>query len=189
VGDAFVVRPGEKVATDGVVETGTSAVDASMLTGEPVPVEVGPGSEVTGACVNAGGRLVVRATRVGADPGYKTVIDLRPLAEDRGFDEEKAARKAKLEYTNIAVSPDTLDAPKIKYFLTVLSNAERPALIHCSSGNRAGGFYYAWLVLENGMPEDQAMAQAQAAGLSDPELGQRVQELVNELKASRRPKP
>ena len=67
VGDLFVVRPGEKVATDGVVESGTSAVDASMLTGEPVPVEVGPGSDVTGATVNAGGRLVVRATRVGAD--------------------------------------------------------------------------------------------------------------------------
>ncbi len=67
VGDRFVVRPGEKVATDGVVESGTSAVDASMLTGEPVPVEVGPGSSVTGATVNAGGRLVVRATQVGAD--------------------------------------------------------------------------------------------------------------------------
>ncbi len=67
VGDRFVVRPGEKVATDGVVESGTSALDASMLTGEPVPVEVGPGSEVTGATVNAGGRLVVRATRVGSD--------------------------------------------------------------------------------------------------------------------------
>lgn len=67
VGERFVVRPGEKVATDGVVESGTSAVDASMLTGEPVPVEVGPGDEVTGATVNAGGRLVVRATRVGGD--------------------------------------------------------------------------------------------------------------------------
>jgi Cu+-exporting ATPase len=67
VGDLFVVRPGEKVATDGVVESGHSAVDASMLTGEPVPVEVGPGSTVTGATVNASGRLVVRATRVGAD--------------------------------------------------------------------------------------------------------------------------
>ena len=67
VGDVFVVRPGEKIATDGVVESGSSAVDASMLTGEPVPVEVGPGSHVTGATVNAGGRLVVRATRVGAD--------------------------------------------------------------------------------------------------------------------------
>lgn len=67
VGDLFVVRPGEKVATDGVVREGTSAVDASMLTGESVPVEVGPGEAVTGATVNAGGRLVVEATRVGAD--------------------------------------------------------------------------------------------------------------------------
>jgi P-type Cu+ transporter len=67
VGDTFVVRPGEKIATDGVVESGTSAVDASMLTGEPVPVEVGPGDAVVGATVNAGGRIVVRATRVGGD--------------------------------------------------------------------------------------------------------------------------
>ncbi len=67
VGDRFVVRPGEKVATDGVVEEGTSAVDASMVTGESVPVEVGPNDPVIGATVNAGGRLVVRATRVGAD--------------------------------------------------------------------------------------------------------------------------
>jgi Cu+-exporting ATPase len=67
VGDRFVVRPGERVATDGVVESGRSAVDVSLLTGEPVPVEVGPGVEVVGASVNASGRLVVRATRVGAD--------------------------------------------------------------------------------------------------------------------------
>ena len=67
VGDEFVIRPGEKVATDGVVIAGRSAVDASMLTGEPVPVEAGPGDSVTGGCVNVGGRLVVRATRVGAD--------------------------------------------------------------------------------------------------------------------------
>jgi Cu+-exporting ATPase len=66
-GALFVVRPGEKVATDGVVERGTSAIDASMLTGESVPVEVREGDAVVGATVNAGGRLVVRATRVGAD--------------------------------------------------------------------------------------------------------------------------
>ncbi|KPC66907.1 heavy metal translocating P-type ATPase [Streptomyces chattanoogensis] len=67
VGDRFVVRPGEKIATDGLVVEGASAVDASMLTGESVPVEVAPGDTVTGATVNAGGRLVVEATRIGAD--------------------------------------------------------------------------------------------------------------------------
>ncbi|WP_300267048.1 cation-translocating P-type ATPase [Microbacterium sp.] len=67
VGDEFVVRPGEKIATDGVVVSGHSAVDASMLTGESVPVEVGEADAVTGATVNTSGRLVVRATRVGAD--------------------------------------------------------------------------------------------------------------------------
>ena len=67
VGDRFVVRPGEKIATDGTVVEGTSAVDASMLTGESVPVDVAAGDAVTGATVNAGGRLVVEATRVGAD--------------------------------------------------------------------------------------------------------------------------
>nr|WP_255430558.1 heavy metal translocating P-type ATPase [Cellulomonas sp. HD19AZ1] len=67
VGDEFAVRPGEKVATDGVVVTGTSAVDTSLLTGEPVPVDVGPGDEVTGATVNTSGHLVVRATRVGSE--------------------------------------------------------------------------------------------------------------------------
>ncbi|MEU4193537.1 heavy metal translocating P-type ATPase [Kribbella sp. NPDC026611] len=67
VGDEFVVRPGEKIATDGVIVTGSSAVDASMLTGESVPVEVSAGDAVVGATVNAGGRLVVRASRVGSD--------------------------------------------------------------------------------------------------------------------------
>ncbi|OEJ29543.1 copper-translocating P-type ATPase [Streptomyces agglomeratus] len=67
VGDRFLVRPGEKIATDGTVVEGTSAVDAALLTGESVPVEVAPGDTVTGATLNAGGRLVVEATRVGAD--------------------------------------------------------------------------------------------------------------------------
>ena len=67
VGDRFVVRPGEKIATDGTVVEGASAVDASMLTGESVPVDVAPGDTVTGATVNAGGRLVVAAGRVGSD--------------------------------------------------------------------------------------------------------------------------
>jgi Cu+-exporting ATPase len=67
VGDEFVVRPGEKVATDGTVLHGTSAVDTSLVTGESVPLEVGPGDAVVGATVNVGGRLIVRAARVGAD--------------------------------------------------------------------------------------------------------------------------
>ncbi|MEA2311271.1 MAG: P-type Cu+ transporter, partial [Solirubrobacteraceae bacterium] len=75
-GDRFVVRPGEKVATDGVVEQGTSAVDMSLLTGEPVPVEVSPGAEVAGATVNVGGRLVVRATKVGADTALAQIARL-----------------------------------------------------------------------------------------------------------------
>ncbi|HET7513472.1 MAG TPA: heavy metal translocating P-type ATPase, partial [Gaiella sp.] len=76
VGDLFVVGPGEKIATDGVVVEGASAVDGSMLTGEPVPVEVGPGTEVAGATINASGRLVVRATKVGADTALAQIARL-----------------------------------------------------------------------------------------------------------------
>ncbi|WP_019201624.1 heavy metal translocating P-type ATPase [Tsukamurella paurometabola] len=79
VGDTFVVRPGEKVATDGVVTSGSSAIDASMLTGESVPVEVSVGDTVTGATVNSGGRLEVRATRVGADT---QLAQMAKLVED-----------------------------------------------------------------------------------------------------------
>ena len=75
-GDRFLVRPGEKVATDGIVEDGISAVDMSMLTGESVPVEVRPGSEIAGATVNAGGRLIVRATKVGADTALAQIARL-----------------------------------------------------------------------------------------------------------------
>jgi Cu+-exporting ATPase len=76
VGDRFVVRPGEKIATDGVVDEGASAVDQSMLTGEPVPVEVEPGSEVAGATINTHGRLVVRATKVGAETALAQIARL-----------------------------------------------------------------------------------------------------------------
>ncbi|MBF6178396.1 heavy metal translocating P-type ATPase [Nocardia otitidiscaviarum] len=79
VGAEFLVRPGEKVATDGVVVSGSSALDMSMLTGESVPVEVGPGDEVVGATVNAGGMLTVRATRVGADT---QLAQMAKLVED-----------------------------------------------------------------------------------------------------------
>ena len=80
-GDVFSVRPGEKLATDGVVVDGESAVDQSLLTGESVPVEVGPGSEVAGATVNTYGRLVVRANRVGADTALAQIARLVERAQ------------------------------------------------------------------------------------------------------------
>ncbi|MFM7252097.1 MAG: heavy metal translocating P-type ATPase [Ilumatobacteraceae bacterium] len=76
VGDRFVVRPGERVPTDGVVEDGTSAIDMSLVTGESMPVDVAPGSAVSGATINANGRLVVRATRVGADTALAQIARL-----------------------------------------------------------------------------------------------------------------
>ena len=91
VGDRFVVRPGEKIATDGVVDDGTSAVDASMVTGESVPVEVGAGDTVIGATVNAGGRLVVRATRVGAQT---QLAQMARMVEDAQTGKAKAQRLA-----------------------------------------------------------------------------------------------
>ena len=81
VGDRFIIRPGEKIATDAIVEAGHSAVDMSMLTGESVPVEVGPGSEVAGATVNAGGRLIVRATKIGADTALAQIARLVETAQ------------------------------------------------------------------------------------------------------------
>ena len=91
VGDRFVVRPGEKIATDGEVEEGVSAVDASMVTGESVPVEVGVGDAVVGATVNAGGRLVVRATRVGAQT---QLAQMAKLVEDAQNGKAQAQRLA-----------------------------------------------------------------------------------------------
>jgi Cu+-exporting ATPase len=81
VDDLFVVRPGEKVATDGVVVEGASAIDRSMLTGEPVPVDAGPGTEVAGATINTSGRLVVRATKVGADTALAQIARLVEQAQ------------------------------------------------------------------------------------------------------------
>jgi Cu+-exporting ATPase len=91
VGDEFVVRPGEKIATDGVVVEGASAVDASMLTGESVPVEVGPGDQVVGATVNVGGRLVVRANRIGSDT---QLAQMAKLVEEAQTGKAQAQRLA-----------------------------------------------------------------------------------------------
>jgi P-type Cu+ transporter len=103
VGMRFVVRPGEQIATDGVVEEGTSAVDASMLTGEPVPVEVGPGDDVTGATVNAGGRLVVRATRVGADTALARIARLVEEAQSGKADVQRLADRVSAVFVPIVI--------------------------------------------------------------------------------------
>jgi P-type Cu+ transporter len=103
VGDRFVVRPGEKVATDGVVEDGTSAVDASMLTGEPVPVEVAPGDTVVGATVNAGGRLVVRATRVGADTQLAQMARLVENAQNGKAQVQRLADRVSAVFVPIVI--------------------------------------------------------------------------------------
>ncbi|MDH6125698.1 heavy metal translocating P-type ATPase [Kitasatospora sp. GP82] len=91
--DVFVVRPGEKVATDGVIIEGTSAIDASMLTGESVPVEVSPGDAVVGATVNAGGRLLVRAVKVGADTQLAQMARLVEDAQNGKAEVQRLADK------------------------------------------------------------------------------------------------
>ncbi|UYO97189.1 heavy metal translocating P-type ATPase [Microbacterium sp. M28] len=104
VGDEFIVRPGEKIATDGIVVSGTSAVDASMLTGESVPVEVGPGDAVTGATVNAGGRLVVRTTRVGADTQLAQMAKLVEDAQSGKADVQRLADKVSGIFVPIVIA-------------------------------------------------------------------------------------
>ncbi|MFC4605455.1 heavy metal translocating P-type ATPase [Rhodococcus kronopolitis] len=104
VGEEFVVRPGEKIATDGVVTSGRSAVDLSMLTGESVPVEVEAGDAVVGATVNAGGRLVVRATRVGADTQLAQMAALVEDAQNGKADVQRLADKIAGVFVPIAIA-------------------------------------------------------------------------------------
>ncbi|MBI3226488.1 MAG: copper-translocating P-type ATPase [Mycolicibacterium cosmeticum] len=103
VGDVFVVRPGEKIATDGTVTTGTSAVDASMLTGEPVPVEVGPGDGVVGATVNVGGRLEVRATHIGSDTQLAQMARLVSEAQSGKADVQRLADRVSAIFVPIVI--------------------------------------------------------------------------------------
>jgi P-type Cu+ transporter len=104
VGDRFVVRPGEKIATDGTVVEGTSAVDASMLTGEPVPVEVGPGDSVVGATINAGGRIVVRATRVGSETQLAQITRLVEQAQSGKAPVQRLADRVSAVFIPIVVA-------------------------------------------------------------------------------------
>jgi Cu+-exporting ATPase len=103
-GDEFVVRPGEKVATDGTVVLGTSAVDVSMLTGESVPVEVRPGDAVVGATLNAGGRLVVRATRVGAETQLSQMARLVEDAQNGKAQVQRLADRVSAVFVPIVIA-------------------------------------------------------------------------------------
>ena len=104
VDDLFVVRPGEKIATDGVVEDGFSAIDQSMLTGEPVPVEVGPGAEVAGATINASGRLIVRATRVGGDTALAQIARLVEQAQTGKAQVQRVADRVSAIFVPIVIA-------------------------------------------------------------------------------------
>jgi len=103
VGDRFVVRPGEKIATDGMVEEGRSAVDASMLTGESMPVDVHPGDPVVGATVNAGGRLVVRATRVGSDTQLAQMARLVEEAQNGKAEVQRLADRVSAVFVPVVI--------------------------------------------------------------------------------------
>ncbi len=99
----FVVRPGEKIATDGVIVEGRSAVDASMVTGEPVPVEVSPGDEVIGATINANGSLVVEATKVGSDTALAQIIRLVDQAQGSRAEVQRLADRVASVFVPVAI--------------------------------------------------------------------------------------
>ncbi|MEI6624477.1 MAG: copper-translocating P-type ATPase, partial [Actinomycetes bacterium] len=104
VGELFVVRPGEKVATDGVVREGSSAVDESMLTGESVPVDVSPGDTVTGATMNASGRLIVEATRVGSDTQLAQMAKLVANAQSGKADVQRLADRVSAIFVPVVIA-------------------------------------------------------------------------------------
>uniref|UniRef100_UPI003D8B51D0 heavy metal translocating P-type ATPase n=1 Tax=Gordonia sp. B7-2 TaxID=3420932 RepID=UPI003D8B51D0 len=104
VGDTFVVRPGERVATDGIVVDGASAVDASMVTGESVPVEVTTGDAVVGATVNASGRLIVRATAVGGDTALAQMAKMVASAQEGKADAQRLADRISAVFVPIVIA-------------------------------------------------------------------------------------
>ena len=124
-GDQFVVRPGEKIATDGVIEEGVSAINAAMLTGEAVPVEVGPGDRVTGATVNVSGRIVVRATRVGSDTALAQIARLVQDAQTGKAQIQRLADRVSAVFVPVVIA---LSVATLGFWLTAAaSNPETTA--------------------------------------------------------------
>ena len=145
VGDTFVVRPGEKVATDGVVTSGSSAIDASMLTGESVPVEVSVGDTVSGATVNSGGRLEVRATRVGADT---QLAQMAKLVED--------AQTGKAEVQRLA---DRISG----VFVPIVIEIAGSSTWICGSGRTSSGSAIVSPIVMSSMPAIATMSPDEVA--------------------------
>ncbi len=119
-GDLFVVRPGEKVATDGVVVEGVSAIDTSIVTGESAPVEVCPGDEVIGATVNVGGRVVMRATRVGSETALAQIARMVTEAQSGKADVQRLADRVSAVFVPIVIG---LAAATLVYWLATGSDA------------------------------------------------------------------
>jgi Cu+-exporting ATPase len=120
IGDVFLVRPGEKIATDGVVTEGYSAVDQSMLTGEPVPVEVGPGAEVAGGTINTSGRLVVRTTKVGAETALAQIAQLVADAQAGKAPIQRLADRVSAVFVPIVIG---ISAATLVGWLAITGNA------------------------------------------------------------------
>ena len=132
--------------------------------------------------VMTAGQPTGEQVQLAAEDGYKTILDLRTPAEPRGFDEAEAARQNGLAYVNVPVSPTTLDQATIDRFIAALKKAQKPLLIHCSTGSRVGALWYAWLVLEKRMSPPAALAEAKTAGLRQVELTEKIEKLVAERK-------
>ena len=139
--------------------------------------------------VLAAGQPTGEQLQVLAEEGFRTVIDLRPAEEPHGFDEVEAARENGLAYVNLPVTLAGLDQATLDRFFAAFKQAERPVLLHCATSNRVGALYYAWLVLEKGMTEAEALEKARAAGLKSPELESKVTALVAERRAAASPEP
>lgn len=120
VGESFVVRPGEKIATDGVVEEGSGAIDASLLTGESVPIDVAPGDSVTGATINAGGRLIVRAARVGADTQLAQIARLVIQAQSGKAEIQRLADRVSAVFVPSVI---VLALATLSYWLVIGANS------------------------------------------------------------------
>jgi uncharacterized protein (TIGR01244 family) len=133
--------------------------------------------------VMAAGQPTGEQLQLLAEDGYHTIIDLRPADEPHGFDEPAAAKENGLAYVNIPVTPATLDQATIDRFLDAMRAAKKPVIVHCSTANRVGALFYAWLTLERNESPGEALEKARAIGLHSPELTGKVQKLVAERKA------